>query len=247
MGALDDPTPGHAATVLGGARAPWVAWDVGGEAEGFDAAAEAAVVEGAIGGEHARAGVVRQAQAGQRLTGGQQVVAVAAGYGKRQDEAGAIDDGRPLRALLAPVDPRRPPFCVPDSGAFTWHPSTARNPQSIAPEACAWSRLAACSRSNTPACFQARKRRSAVADEHRVVAFSARQGQPVRITNQIASIARRAGNGGRPPLARVGCAGSNGSSIAHSRSGKRHVSIKPSPAPNPLHNALWVLMVGSET
>lgn len=112
-----------------------------------------------------------------------------------------------------------------DSGAFTWHPSTAKKAQSIAPEECAASKLARCSCSNTPARFHSRKRRSAVADEHSVVALSARQGQPVRITNQIASIARRAGTGGRPPLGRDGCAGSNGSIAAHSRSGKRHASI----------------------
>jgi len=68
-----------------------------------------------------------------------------------------------------------------------------------------------------------------VADEHSVVAFSARQGQPVRMTNQIASIAHRAGTGGRPPRGRSGSNGISGSIIAQSRSGKRHLSIKHPP------------------
>ncbi|CAA9282905.1 MAG: hypothetical protein AVDCRST_MAG04-3867, partial [uncultured Acetobacteraceae bacterium] len=53
-------------------------------------------------------------------------------------------------------------------------------------------------------------RRSAVADEHSLVALSARQGQPVRMANQTASIARRAGIGGRPPRGRSGGTGSSG-------------------------------------
>jgi hypothetical protein len=67
-----------------------------------------------------------------------------------------------------------------------------------------------------------------VAEERSVVALSARRGRPVRMTHQIASIARRAGTGGRPPLGRGGRggrggrAGSNGSGTAHNRSGKRH-------------------------
>jgi hypothetical protein len=64
-----------------------------------------------------------------------------------------------------------------------------------------------------------------VAEEQSVAAFKARQGQPVRMTNQIASIARRPGTGGRPPLGRSRSAGISGSSTAHSRSGKRHPSI----------------------
>ena len=48
---------------------------------------------------------------------------------------------------------------------------------------------------------------------------------PVRTTDRIASIARRAGTGGRPPLGRPRMAGSSGSIAAHGRSGKRHASI----------------------
>ena len=112
-----------------------------------------------------------------------------------------------------------------DSGAFTWQPSTARKPQSIAPAACAPSRLMRCRRSNTPARFHSRKRRSAAVDEHKVVALSARYEQPVRMPNRIASMARRAGTGGRPPRGRSGGVGSKGSNAAHSRSGKRQASM----------------------
>jgi hypothetical protein len=247
VGTLDRPAARHEAAVLGAARLARVARDVGREAVRGDAGAEGGVVEGAVGREHARARVGRHAQDGQRLARGRQVVAVAASYGEGEDEPAPVDDGRPLRALLAPVEARRPPFCVRDSGAFTWHPSTARNVQSIAPAACAASKLARCSRSNTPARLHSRKRRSAVADEHSPVAFSARQGQPARMTNQIASIARRAGTGGRPPRGRNGCAGSNGSSTAHNRSGKRHASIVQVLLRLLPMNTSEVLMVGSET
>ncbi len=53
--------------------------------------------------------------------------------------------------------------------------------------------------SNTPASFHSRKRCSAMAEEQRLVLLSPRQGQPVRITNQIASMARRWATNGRPP------------------------------------------------
>jgi hypothetical protein len=122
---------------------------------------------------------------------------------------------------------------VRGSGAATWLPSTARKAQSIAPAACAASRLSRCGRSNTPARFHSRKRRSAVADEHNPVALSAAHWQPVRITNQIASMARRAGTGGRPPLGCGGAGGSKGSIAAHRRSGRRQVSIGRALLPRP--------------
>jgi hypothetical protein len=59
---------------------------------------------------------------------------------------------------------------------------------------------------------------SAVADEHSPVAFSARHWQPVRITNQTASMQRRTGTGGRRPWAAGGGGGTSGSIAAHSRS-----------------------------
>ncbi len=119
VGTLDHPTPRHEAAVLGAARLARVARDVGRETEGRDAGAEGRVVEGAVGREHAGTGVPRHAQPGERLARRRQVVAVAAGYGERQDQPAAVDDGRPLRSLLAPIEARRSPFCVRDSGAFT--------------------------------------------------------------------------------------------------------------------------------
>ncbi len=227
VGALHQPAPQHEAAVFWAAGLAGVARGVRGETERGDAAAEGCVVEGAVGREHAGPGVARHARGRRRFPGRRQVVAVAAGHGERQDEPAAVDYGRPLRALLAPVEPRRSPFCVRDNGAFTWHPSTARNPRSIAPAACAASKPSRCNRSNTPALFHSRKRRSAVAEEQSFVALSARHGQPVRITNQIASVARRAGTGGRPPRGRAGGAGTSGSIAAQSRSGKRQASIGP--------------------
>lgn len=235
MRALHNPAPRHEAAELRRAGLAWVAGDVGDEAQGLDPGAESPVVEGAVGRGHAGRGALGDMQAGQGDARGWQVVAIAALYGEREDKPRPIDDGRPLRALLAPVEPGGPPFSVRESGAFTWQPSTARNDQSTVPAACAISRQRSCNRSNAPACFHSRKRRSAVAEEQRLVALSARQGQPVRITNQIASMARRAGTGGRPPLGCGGGVGSNGSITAHSPSGSRHVSIaKPSDQRHPL-------------
>jgi hypothetical protein len=64
-------------------------------------------------------GVLRDMEISQGLPRGRKVVAVATLYGQGEAEAASLNDGCPLRALLAPVEPRRPPFSVRDSGAFT--------------------------------------------------------------------------------------------------------------------------------
>ena len=138
--ALHDPAPRHEALVLGATGLARVAGDVGREAQGLDPCAEAAVVEGAVGGKYAGRGAQRNMQVRQSFPGRREVVTIAARYGKGQDEPCPVDDRRPLRALLAPVEARRPPFSVRDNGAFTWQPSTARNDQSTAPAASAISK-----------------------------------------------------------------------------------------------------------
>lgn len=101
-------------------------------------------------------------------------MAVSALYRDCENEPGAVDDRRPLRALLTAVKAGGPPFSVRDSGAFTWQPPTARNDQSTAPAASAISGHLSCSRPKTPTRFHSRKRRSAVAVEQRDVTLSAR-------------------------------------------------------------------------
>ena len=140
MRALYEPASWHETLVLGAAGLARVAGDVGRKAQALEPGAEAAVVEGAVGGKDAWMCVPRHVQVSQSGASRRKVVAISAFYSEREDKPGAIDDRRPLRALLAPVEPRRPPFSVRDSGAFTWQPSTARNDQSMAPSASAISR-----------------------------------------------------------------------------------------------------------
>jgi hypothetical protein len=236
VASLDDPSPRHEADMLGLAGPPWVCRDIGGVADGRYAGAEVIGVKSAIGGERADdAG--RQHEACQRLARRHEVMFVSSAQADGKDRALPLDDDRPERALARPVEPRRPPFCVADKGAGVWRPSTARNDGSMTPAASACATLAACSRSNTPAAFHSRNRRSAVAVEHSVVAFKARQGQPVRITYQIAAIARRAGTKGRPPLGCARSGGTSGSINAQSPAGNTQLSITKTPQHNKNNNA----------
>ena len=97
--------PGTKPRCFGASGLARVARNAGREAERGDAGAEGPVVEGAVGREHARWGVRGHVQLGERVPGRRQVVAVAAGDGQAQHEPAPVDDGRPLRALLAPVEP----------------------------------------------------------------------------------------------------------------------------------------------
>ncbi len=105
MRALYDPASWHETLVLGAAGLARVAGDVGREAQALEPGAEAAVVEGAVGGKDAWMRAPRHVQVSQSGASRRQVVAVAAFYPDGKNKPGTIDDRRPRRALLAPVEP----------------------------------------------------------------------------------------------------------------------------------------------
>jgi len=110
------------------------------------------------------------------------------------------------------------------------HPSILSQDQSI-PFKQSYSRSPAFHMAKkTPAWTHSWKRSCAVDAGHKMVAFRAFHGQPVRSTKKTASIQRRSGVRGLPPPKGCvfTCSGSSQSISAHRSSGMRHAAARSS-------------------
>jgi hypothetical protein len=84
-------------------------------------------------------------------------------------------------------------------------------------------------RSQTPAFCQSRRRRQQVIPEPQpICGGNISHGMPVMSTNKMPVRTARSAMGGRPPLGRGFCGGSNGSIALHNSSETIGLAIKPS-------------------
>jgi hypothetical protein len=156
------------------------------------------------------------------------VVDVRSRQQDRERDTLFVDNKMPLRSLFAAIRWILPGFFAPP-GAGTVEESIAALVQSMRSASPSRSKKTLWSRSQTPACCQSRRRRQQVIPEPQpICGGSISQGMPVMSTKRMPVNTARSGIGGRPPLGRGFCGGSNGSMAVHSWSETIGLAIKPS-------------------
>ena len=156
------------------------------------------------------------------------VVDVRRGQKDRKRDALFVDNKMPLRSLFAAIRRILPGFFAPP-GEGTVEESIAARVQSMRSASPSRFKKILCRRSQTPASCQSRRRRQQVIPEPQpICGGSISQGMPVMSTNRMPVNTSRFGMGGRPPLGRGFCGGSNGSIAVHSSSETIDLAIRPS-------------------
>ena len=146
------------------------------------------------------------------------VVAVGAGQETGERDAGPVSHNMALRARFTAIRwVRTDPFAPLLAGMLA--ESSEARLQSIWLASPRRSRSARCSRSQTPASCQSRKRRQQVTPEPQPSSGgSISQGMPDLSTKTMPLKQARSGTRGRPPLGLGGSGGSRGSTSAHNSS-----------------------------
>jgi hypothetical protein len=141
--------------------------------------------------------------------------------------APSVDDHMMLRAQFPAIRGVGASCCAPLFAGACAESTEARD-QSIAPACCSRSSRRWCTRCQTPASCQSRKRFQQVMPLQPSSCGRSSQGMPVRRTNTMPANATRSGVLGRPLRERRGSLGSSGSISAHSSSS---MSRRATPSP----------------
>jgi hypothetical protein len=150
------------------------------------------------------------------------IVAVGPGQQRGKRDAGSVDHTMALRAGhslgLAPIRRIRADELPPLVAGILALSSAARL-QSMRSASPSRSSSVWCSRSQTPAACQSRKRRQQVIPEPQPISGgNTSQGMPLLSTKMIPVKTARSGTRGRPPLGLGGSGGNSGATRAHTSS-----------------------------